>query len=292
MTDLNSVTVATLDGEALSFGEFLQSLKVSGNLSALLGPVVEGKLIASAAKKEGVSVKDDELQQAADDFRRGAGLHKAAETQRWLKQSRLTAADLESSLENVLLRQKLEEKLTQGRVEEHFARNRAQYDQAQLTHLVVAKEGLANELLSQIQEEGIEIADLALKHSLDQGTRRAGGYLGLVSRGDLRPAVASAVFSAQPGDVIGPLKTDRGYHLIKVEAIHRAELNQATAAAIRQELFSSWLQEQVWKVGLEVKLYDDVDGERTAKSREPTSKASSSPASAPRSSRRPHSATK
>jgi putative peptide maturation system protein len=291
MTALNSVTVATFDGKALSFSEFLHALKVRGDLNALLGPVIEGRLIASAAQEEGISVNDDELQRAADDFRRGAGLHKAEATQEWLEQSHLTAADLESSLENGLLRQKLAQKLTQGRVEEHFARNRAQYDQVELSHLVVAKEGVATELLSQIQEEGLDIADLAVKHSLDEGTRRASGYLGLVSRADLKPAVAKAVFGAQAGEVIGPIQTDRGYHLIKVEAIHRAELNEETAAAIRQELFSCWLQEQTWKGGLEVKLFDYIDGGNgRAKSREPITKSPSSSTSAPRSPRRPHSA--
>jgi parvulin-like peptidyl-prolyl isomerase len=56
--------------------------------------------------------------------------------------------------------------------------------------------------------------------------------------------------------VVGPVKTEAGFHLIKVKALHRAEFNADTAATIRQELFDAWVQSR--KTRMEVPLYECV----------------------------------
>src|SRR2546423_8203721 len=93
MSDFNAVVVATIDGSALSLREFLRALMAQGDLQPLIKEAVEGILIATAAKREGLSVSEDELQQAADDYRRSLGLHKAEGTHNWLRQNHLTAED-------------------------------------------------------------------------------------------------------------------------------------------------------------------------------------------------------
>ncbi len=256
MTDFNKVVVATSDGSALSLKEFLRALMMNGDLEPLIAEAIETKLIAAAAKQEGLTVSQSELQQAADDYRQSLGLHKAAGTQEWLKQNHLTVADLEAGLEGTLLRQKLADRVTQGRLEKHFAQNASHYDQAELSHIVVQDEGIANELLSKTQDDERAFGDLAHDYSTDAESREAGGSLGVVSRCTLNPAVASAVFAAHEGEVVGPLKTDMGFHLIKVEALRRAEFNADTAATIRQELFGAWLESR--KTRLEVPLYECI----------------------------------
>src|SRR5262245_31517154 len=256
MTDFNTVVVATIDGSALSLREFLRMLLRKGDLEPLIVEAIEAKLIATAAKQEGVAVSDSELQQAADDYRRSLDLHKAAGTRDWLAQNHLTVEDLEAALEGELLRQKLADRVTQGQLEKHFAQNASQYDQAELSHIVVANEGMANELLSKIRDDEASFAALAYEYSLDAQSREAGGALGVLSRSSLNPAVAAAVFAANQGDVVGPVQTDMGFHLIKVKALHRAQFNAETAATIRQELFAAWLQSR--KTRVEVPLYECI----------------------------------
>ena len=59
--------------------------------------------------------------------------------------------------------------------------------------------------------------DIALKNSVDPGSKKTGGSLGWVSRGSLVKNFEVAAFSAQEGDLIGPIKTEFGYHLIETE---------------------------------------------------------------------------
>ncbi|MEZ5330684.1 MAG: SurA N-terminal domain-containing protein [Thermoanaerobaculia bacterium] len=66
-------------------------------------------------------------------------------------------------------------------------------------------------------EGGEDFATVASEISEDPGTRDAGGELGFFSRGEMIGPFEDAAFSASPGDIVGPVETDFGVHLIQVE---------------------------------------------------------------------------
>jgi parvulin-like peptidyl-prolyl isomerase len=254
MVDLKSMIVASANGVQLSLHELLHELKVQGRLAPLIAAAVVEKVIAVAAKKESISVTDAELQRTADAFRLRQGLNRAADTQRWLANNRLTGADLELVLERNLLRQKLADKVTGDQVEKTLAANRAKLDRARLRQIIVAKEGIAQELLSRIEEEGADFTELARQHSVDPRIRASGGDLGVVARPAMAPAIEAAVFGAKNGAVVGPLKTDAGYALIKIEEITLGQLDAPTTTAIRQNLFRDWITKQIRNGPFELKM--------------------------------------
>jgi peptidyl-prolyl cis-trans isomerase D len=75
----------------------------------------------------------------------------------------------------------------------------------------------AQEVLKQIQAGG-DFAALAQKHSEDIGSAERGGYLGPLQRGQMVQAqeFEDAAFSLKPGEVSDLVRTDFGYHIIKV----------------------------------------------------------------------------
>jgi parvulin-like peptidyl-prolyl isomerase len=256
MPDLQAVIVATMQGTTLSLQELIHTGRLNGKLLPLIGDAVADKLIASAARQQGITPSAAELQQAADNFRRELKLMKAADTHHWLAANQLTVEDLENKVERDLLHRRLAERvITQDQVRRHFAEHRTEYDRARLAHIVTAKEGVAREIQSQILEEGASFADLARKHSLDAASKQHGGSLGIVARKSLSPAVESLIFNAQAGDVVGPVKTDMGYHLIKVEELLLGQLTDAIAVAIRARLFQDWLDEQVRQANVQIKQF-------------------------------------
>jgi peptidyl-prolyl cis-trans isomerase D len=68
-----------------------------------------------------------------------------------------------------------------------------------------------------IARSGGDFAVLASEYSEDPGSKDIGGDLGWFGRGQMVPEFENAVFSAKPGDIIGPIKSQFGYHVIKVE---------------------------------------------------------------------------
>lgn len=74
---------------------------------------------------------------------------------------------------------------------------------------------LAQDLSKQLQA-GADFAKLAAEHSDDPSNKDRGGDLGWFARNTMVKEFADAAFNAQPGTMVGPVKTSYGYHLIQV----------------------------------------------------------------------------
>ncbi|HEY9140769.1 MAG TPA: peptidylprolyl isomerase [Bryobacteraceae bacterium] len=101
---------------------------------------------------------------------------------------------------------------------------------------------LAADLLKQIQG-GANFADLAKKYSEDTGSAAKGGDLDWIERGQTLPEFERTAFSLKPGETSGIVKTEVGYHIIRViahEEAHLAPFEQAKA-----QLAANWKNDQV-----------------------------------------------
>ena len=87
-------------------------------------------------------------------------------------------------------------------------------NQVRASHILVKTEKEANEILSQINS-GKSFTDLARKHSLCPSGKE-GGDLGFFGRGQMVKEFEEAAFKAQKGQVTRPIRTQFGYHIIKV----------------------------------------------------------------------------
>jgi parvulin-like peptidyl-prolyl isomerase len=213
---------------------------------------VHNALILPMAKQEGISISDAELQEAADRFRQNIGLRSKDSTIAWLESNGLTVDDLERNLEKDKAADKLMQRvITNDDVEAYFNEYRLTLDWAQLSQIVVGDEGLANTLYQQLTDTGTDFDELARTNSEDE-SRDTGGYLGKVSRQDLTPEAGSAVFDAVPGTIIGPLKSDQGYHVIKVWALSRGKLSAQDREQIREVLFREWLDDRAGSAAVEM----------------------------------------
>lgn len=244
MSDLHDIPAATMLGQEVSLYDVLTFLKQHGKM-AFLHEAVEGLLIKQAIMQQGITVSNAELQHAFDAFRRHHSLYKAAETRQWLQQHHLTMDDLESRIAYDVATTKLREQVTTGKIERYFAEHKATFDTACIAHIVVPREGMASEIISQITEEDADFATLARQHSTDAASKAAGGYVGIVHRKVLHPAVEAAIFAASSDTIVGPVKTDLGYHVIQVQALYPAQLNEPTRQAIQELLYGEWLRETV-----------------------------------------------
>ena len=82
------------------------------------------------------------------------------------------------------------------------------------SHILVSTEQEALGMLNQINS-GVKFEKLAKKHSQCPSGKK-GGDLGFFGRGRMVPEFDNVVFSMQKGQVSQPVKTQFGYHLIKV----------------------------------------------------------------------------
>lgn len=90
----------------------------------------------------------------------------------------------------------------------------------------VATEERAAEIRQRILD-GEDFATLAQSESSDQSTAPAGGELGVFPKNFMTPPFDSAVFAAPVGEVVGPVQSSFGYHIIEVQERWAADSAQA-----------------------------------------------------------------
>jgi peptidyl-prolyl cis-trans isomerase D len=86
-----------------------------------------------------------------------------------------------------------------------------------------AAEAKANEIAAQVRKTPASFADIAKKQSQDPGSAAQGGDLGFFARGAMVKPFEDAAFGAKKGDIVGPVKSDFGYHIIRVTDIKPAK---------------------------------------------------------------------
>lgn len=242
MTELNEIIAIEISGEKVSLADVLRHAKLNERLQ-IFDDAVDAALIRMACEQREIEVTGDELQEAADKFRTQRELYDGERTAQWLAQHRLSYTDWEALLEAEILKNKLIKNLTDKQIEQNFAENRLSFDSAKLSRLVVKEEEIARELRLQIVEEDADFHTLARKHSIDEQTKSAGGYVGDVARKSMEAMVEAAVFGATNGQIVGPFKVSSGWTLFKVEAINRATLDDVIRETIKSQIFDEWLKE-------------------------------------------------
>lgn len=136
--------------------------------------------------------------------------------------------DVKAAMERVkvqLLAQALMQKKVKGAVTD--AAVKARYDQAvqsfkpqeevHARHILVETEDAAKAVIADLNR-GTDFAEEAKVKSTDKGSAVQGGDLGYFVKGAMVPEFAEAAFAMRPGEISKtPVKTQFGYHVIKVE---------------------------------------------------------------------------
>ncbi len=95
----------------VAVAEVVDFLKINGQFGPALRQVVERKVAAQAARKNGIKVTTKQLQKAFDTFRHINGLTKASDTKAWLKAAGISLEAIEEYLETNLLISKLKDQI-------------------------------------------------------------------------------------------------------------------------------------------------------------------------------------
>ncbi|MFO1361675.1 MAG: peptidylprolyl isomerase [Burkholderiales bacterium] len=235
--------IVRIDDEVIGIEQFVRIWKLTGQFESLVEQFVRDRLTVRAAKKQGVRIAPEEIQERADRYRRLRGLHRAADTNRYLDHLGVSLDEFESFVTDDLYLEKMMERVCSPQaVERYFAAHSPRFDAIEVSHIVLDAEGKAKEMMSVLREDPESFAEMAREHSI-AGTRASGGVIGRVLRGALKTDVEAKVFNAAVGDVLGPfLSGDRSfYEIFMVTAKHPATLDEDTAAEIRRLLREEWL---------------------------------------------------
>jgi len=141
-----------------------------------------------------------------------------------LAEFNLKPEDIEAFAKNISIIQTLYAKVTDGltvddkEVRDFYNSHQDYFKQPEMvraSHILLDKEEDARSILEQLKK-GADFAELAKKYSKDTATKEAGGDLGFFPRGQMVKEFEDAAFALKVGEISGVVKTNFGYHIIKV----------------------------------------------------------------------------
>ncbi len=207
----------------------------------ILDDLINKKLYEQEAEKMNIEVTDKEVDKEIEStkkrFPSESAFNKA------LKDANFTMDDLKEFIKNSLLTKRVNEKvtgkitITDKEVKDYFDKNSTQFkdpEQVKVSHILVKTEDEAKSIKSEIDSGAITFEDAAKKYSTDPGTKDKGGDLGFVQKGQMAPEFETAAFGLAIGVISDPVKTQFGYHLIKV--FEKKEARQKTFDEVKSSI--------------------------------------------------------
>ena len=145
-------------------------------------------------------------------------------------------------------------------VADYYAANAAKFgrpEQRSASHILIAVDknadaatrakakAKATELVQILQKSPERFAELARTQSQDPGSAAQGGSLGSFARGMMVKPFEDAVFSMKPHEIRGPVESDFGYHIIRLDGIQPAKI--APLNEVRAEVVDELRKQQAQK---------------------------------------------
>ncbi|MEH7482740.1 peptidylprolyl isomerase [Neobacillus drentensis] len=218
-------TVAKFNGEAISKDD-LYSEMVEQYGAATVDKIIGDKIVAAEAKKQKVNITNSILNKEVEKLKASYGGEEAFKQA--LESNNTTLAFLKQDLKNYLtIKQLLEPQIeiTEEEMKTYFDENKdsfAEAEQIKASHILVADEKMANEVKQKLNDGG-DFAELAKNYSTDDSTKDSGGDLGYFAKGTMVTEFEDVAFGLAVDQVSKPVKTEYGYHIIKVEAKKKAK---------------------------------------------------------------------
>ncbi len=245
----------------------------------VLTSMIERKLQLQEAKKRGVTVTDQEVQQALRQMKQqGGGVDETNPADMKKAQEQLTLlrivdrdvrngvmvaeSDMKRYFQEHRDRFALSEEYTLSQI---LIRPRSPVDTAE------AREK-AREVMARLKQ-GESFEDLALRFS-DGPNASHGGHLGLVRQGELLPGIERTISTLVPGGISDVIETSEGFHIVRLEDKKpkqfrpyeqvRTEIQGLVFQQKNEDGFQAWLADLKNKAYIEIKFESALSKPPTA----------------------------
>jgi peptidyl-prolyl cis-trans isomerase C len=286
-TDSQAKKIATFEGGSVTQGELDEFAKQSGfgeispddpqykaAIQQIMPQLVGVEIAKAYASEHNITASDKEVDQEIEKIKKQVGEQARSSGQdvsnqkayeQALKQNNITEEELRDDIRENLPVQKVQEEVskdaqpTDEEIQKYYEQNKeAQFttpEQVCVSHILFAKDQKqkAEDVKKQLEDDG-DFAKLAKQYSQDPGSAAKGGDLGCLGKGETVPDFEEAAFGAKEGEIVGPVETQFGYHLLEVTdkkpqqtrplSEVESQIRSQLASEEQSKAFSKWLEEQ------------------------------------------------
>ncbi|MDX1658736.1 MAG: peptidylprolyl isomerase [Nitriliruptorales bacterium] len=228
--------LATLPGQGGGAAD--RARQTSDLQNQILSQLVVLRIVDQEAEARGITVSEQEVQEAWDEQLALQGGEEAL--RQAIADAGLTEQEARDQIAIGVKLTKLQELLsgsgevTEDEVRELYEQRSDQWEQADVSHILVETREEAEQIIDEI-EGGASFEEIAEERSQDPGSAARGGNLGSFPRGRYVEEFDQAVWAAEPGEIIGPVETQFGFHVIRVNEFVTTTFDEV-AQSLREEL--------------------------------------------------------
>ena len=219
----------------------------------VVGLLLSYEWLEREAEDQGIEVTDAEVKKSFDEQKQQA-FPKDADYKKFLEDSGQTEADLLRGVRVKLISDAIRDKVTKGKdkvtdqqIEDYYNDNKAQFAQPERRdlHIVLAKtRGKADDAKAAL-ESGESFASVAKQYSTDDASKAQGGKLPAVTKGQQEKAFDDAIFAARKGEISGPVKTQFGWYVFRVDKVRKpSQQTLEQARTTIEQVLASQSQQQ------------------------------------------------
>ena len=153
-----------------------------------------------------------------------------------------------NALASALLERTVEARTNDEAVKKWYTEHEVQFARPQVKarHILVKDKGEAEKILGEVKAGG-DFGKIATEKSVDKGSAKEGGDLGWFEKSRMVVEFADAAFAANKGDLVGPIESKFGFHIIDVqdkrESVPVDEVKDKIKTQLRDEVVKAYIEE-------------------------------------------------
>lgn len=223
----------------------------------ILDKLIVEELISQNAKEKDISVSEKEIEDKLKEIE--ASLGGEEKYKEFLTNNEISEEYFKENTRKEILMGKYYENylensgINEEDVEKFFEENKRDLIVLRAKHILVNNEDDAKNILERLKS-GEEFEEVALLESLDSGSAAQGGDLGYFTRGTMIKEFEDAAFGLNVGEISDLVKTDVGYHIIKLEDKKETlkDLEEQISMILKQQNYEDHIEELKNKANIEV----------------------------------------
>lgn len=235
---LDVLKTLTIHNQPVDYDNLISLLTNYQILPHFLREMIIDKAIAN------INCTPEEQAGACKHFLKQHQIRNAAEHEVWLKRYGINQEQFQALATRKLRINKFQQATWGHKLESYFLQRKKHLDKIVYSMLVLQDSCLAQELYFRIQANEQSFGELAREYSIG-AEANTNGIVGPVELGMLQPQEAKKLQVIQQGQLCQPFSLGKNFVIIRLEKILPAQLDMFMRKRLLQELFETWLQEQI-----------------------------------------------
>lgn len=240
----------------------------------IITQLIEQILLEQEAKKNGITISEAEVDRGVELVKNQFNLNDQ-DFNEVLKKQNLTPELFREQwrtqmLGNKLIKSKLQGQVavTEDEIRKYYEENYGKIEpgeEVHIAHILIPSDQEEKAIeVANMAKSGEDFESLAKEYSIDTISAEKGGELGYFKKGDLVEPLENATQNAEIGEIIGPINSSSGFHIIKIldktesgEDIEFIENRNSIREVIyekkAEEALKNWIEEMKNQAYIEVK---------------------------------------